>query len=547
MNLFDPEVEIRNAFQKEGIALGCLSRKEYPEETIFIIEVSATDLDAAADLANRLDAKLQGEGFKGFVTIRKTQGSANVSASNRMENGVKDSRVSELMELIAARSRTSEVQPSLIYIPNASVTIQTITASRHQLIFGRRGVGKTALMVEAKRVVSERGDVAAWLNLQTLRLDSVEHAFAFACQQICLAMISKINQSKKSLHLQSMLSALFEDSQRISRASVIEGTEFARLIPRVQQVIRRFTDSLGCVFYLFVDELHYFPRQFQPKFLDALHSVVRDSNAWLKIAGIKHLSRWFQPNPPTGLQTGHDASHIDLDLTLENPVAAKSFLEDILKTYAKNVGIQTLHSLFIPEALDRLVLAAGAVPRDYLVLCAGAIKQAQRRERAKLVGVQDVNKAAGEAAKVKISELEDDASSGGQASPLIASLNVIRGFCLNEKLCTYFRVDFHDKENHPDQYSAVQDLMDLRLIHLMESSLSDEHEAGRRAEVYMIDLTQFSGQRLKRKLKALDFENGHLVLKLTGSAVPAKQAKTPKQRYGILRRGPLFPLSSLVS
>ena len=96
------------------------------------------------------------------------------------------------------------------------------------------------------------------------------------------------------------------------------------------------------------------------------------------------------------------------------------------------------------------------------------------------------------------------------------------------------------------QYGIIQDLMDLRLTHLVERSLSDEHEAGRRSEVYMLDLSQYSGQRLKRKLKVLDFSSGNLVLKETGTTKHVRAGATSKQRLGILRRGPLFDLHLIV-
>ena len=63
------------------------------------------------------------------------------------------------------------------------------------------------------------------------------------------------------------------------------------------------------------------------------------------------------------------------------------------------------------KALDRLVLASGAVPRDYLTLSANAINQARTREKARVVGVQDVGRSASQIAEVKISELEEDGAS----------------------------------------------------------------------------------------------------------------------------------------
>jgi hypothetical protein len=247
-----------------------------------------------------------------------------------------------------------------------------------------------------------------------------------------------------------------------------------------------------------------------------------------------------------GLQTGHDAGHIDLDVTLENPSKAKAFLETVLRSYARHVGIGSLGKVFSSEALDRLVLASGAVPRDYLVLSAGAISQAQRRAKSRTVGVQDVNKAAGEAASVKITELEDDVASAGVVSQqIVAGLQRVREFCLNDRKCTYFRVDFQEKESHTAEYAVLQNLMDLRLVHLVNSGVSDEREAGRKSEVFMLDLSQFSGERLKKNLRVLDFVSSFLVVK-EATKLP-KIGSTPKQLLGLLRRGPLLPLATLTS
>ena len=149
-------------------------------------------------------------------------------------------------------------------------------------------------------------------------------------------------------------------------------------------------------------------------------------------------------------------------------------------------------SLFTGTALDRLVLASGAVPRDYLVLCSASIRKAQARQKARLVGVQDVNQAAGDAAQVKIQELEDDlASNLGTAERTIKALQVLRRFCLEETGITYFRIDFKDKESYPAEYNLLADLLDVRLLHLLDASVSHPHSAGERSEAYMLDLSQF--------------------------------------------------------
>lgn len=530
---------VKARFGEAGLRPLSIEKRAYPDETIFVVLVSSEDYAAAGSTGNAIDRELAAMNFKGFVTVRKAESAS--TATHALVGGVADSKVSELINLIAARSRTSEVQPSLEYIPDTARNIEAVLAPRHQLIFGRRGAGKTALMVEAKRRVIEEGNAFTWVNLQTFRQESSARAYMYICQRICDTIQSYYASRLTTTQVLATVSKLRGDLDSL----LATGTqEVANLVPRVQQTIRRFLDASSIRFYFFIDELHYLARAEQPRFLDLIHGSVRDCDAWVKVAGIRHLSRWFQPHPPVGMQTGHDADAIDLDLTLENPRKAKNFLEAILASYAKKTGITRLSDLFSNPALDRLVLASGAVPRDFLVLSSGAIRQAQQREKGKVVGVQDVNKAAGDAAKVKLAELEDDAASMSGTSSILDVLNRVRDFCLDMKKCTFFRIDFHDKENRPAEYGVMQDLMDLRLIHLIDSSLSDEKHAGRRSEVYMLDLSQFSGQRLKKRLNVLDFKDGHIVLKQTGTKSPVKKAETPKQRLGVLRRGPLLNLGT---
>jgi hypothetical protein len=80
---------------------------------------------------------------------------------------------------------------------------------------------------------------------------------------------------------------------------------------------------------------------------------------WIKAAGIKHQSRWFTDNPPTGLQTGHDAAIINLDVTLEQPAKAKEFLTNILRSYTDEAKIGNIYGVISRSAMDRLVLASG--------------------------------------------------------------------------------------------------------------------------------------------------------------------------------------------
>jgi hypothetical protein len=247
-----------------------------------------------------------------------------------------------------------------------------------------------------------------------------------------------------------------------------------------------------------------------------------------------------------GLETGHDADHIELDLTLQDPARAKRFLEEVLRRYAQQTGIFALSKVLSSDSLDRLVLASGAVPRDYLTLVSRAVQRCRARPNSKVVGVQDVNAAAGDAAKVKIDELEDDlATSTNVRNSTLEGLRVVRSFCLDDKSFTYFRIDFRDKERHPDEYGVLSSLLDVRLLHLLEPSLSDPHHAGERSEVYMLDLSQFSGQRLKHYLRVLDLWQGHFVSRETRRTRRRSIGDTPRKLNTILRAAPLLELQGM--
>ena len=539
----DTETIIQNRFSAAGIEIQSIERKDYPEESIFVVCTTEGDFDRAAIVGNSLDPELAQKGFNGFVVVRKVEREVK-SVVPRIKDGVQNPKATELVQLLIARSRTSEAQPSLDYVPDTAQNILTAITPRHHLIFGRRGTGKTALMLEAKRRVESKGYLTSWINIHTHSRESAERIFVWICLDVCEQMQIFYSQKENIPRSLTLISKLRDDTDSLLAKQEISADEVGRLVPYMQRIIRRFADTSATQFYIFLDDLHYLPSAEQPKLLDLVHSAVRDSDAWLKVTGIRHLTRWFRAKPPLGLQTGHDADHIDLDVTLEKPSQAKTFLEEVFLSYAQHVEISSLSSILSSKALDRLVLASGAVPRDYLTLSANAINQARTREKARVVGVQDVGRSASQIAEVKISELEEDGASTEGMSNRIKGLDQILRFC-KEKNCTFFRIDFRDRDDHSEEYRIIRELMDGRLIHLVRASLSDIREQGRKYEVYMLDLSQFSSERFKLRIKTLDFEKGYIIFRETGTKKKPTIGDTSVRLLGILRRGPLFKLEQL--
>lgn len=535
---------VEKEFSKAGIDTSSITIRSFPGETIIVVEVYDS-YQESLEVAQKIDAQIE----SGFVTVRKVERkSSTKNGKSQSVKNVNDQRVSGLLELLNSRSRTSETQPSLRFIKDVDARLNLALSPRHQLIFGRRGVGKTSLLLEARRLLELEGSLVLWVNMHPLRSLDAGRAFLTIVLRLCDSAIGILRNRSSTNPAPQLLTAIRSRIEEKLYSSDVTYEDASALVPLVQQALSRFSIESQLNTYIFLDDVHYMLAQQVPYLLDLLHGITRDNPIWLKVAGIQHQTRWFIPNPPTGLQTGHDATIINLDVTLEHPERASAFLLDILRGYVEECQATPLSNVISSAAIERLVLASGGVPRDFLTLCAASIQTARQRTNASAVGVQDVNNAAGVAGQTKLQELEDDAAAvAGRSAVLIGALNVLRTYLLSEKQITFFRVDFRDKETHGSEYRVLQALADLRMLHLINASLSDAQQAGQRSEVYLLDLSQYSGSRLKQRLRVLDFEHGHMVLKRTRSSEPKRPGNTVLRLVALLRQGPTFPLEQLAA
>ena len=535
-----PEDLVRRRFKEASIPIDRLEIRRFPGEIIVVVFASEPHLRDAVNLANELDPLIE----QGFVTVKKSERQkAETHAGS--PTSIDDPRISALIELLSSRSRTSEVTPSLKYVRDLAGNLNSVRAPRHHLIFGRRGVGKTALLVEAKRLLEGEENLVFWSNLQTLRNFDAVGAFLEIANRLC-DLPSLTYQAHRSGALSLRKAEATQGRIGAPRGGRATPADVQPIVADVHEILRVLSAEHGGHVYLFLDDMHYMKRSELPLLLDMLHALTRDNRVWIKAAGILHQCKWFSDNPPTGLQSGHDAQIINLDVTLEEPEKAKDFLWEIFRTYAEQAMVKNISRFLGHKAVDRLVLASGGVPRDFLTLSSAAMQITRRRAKARVTGVQAVNEAAGQAADVKLRELEEDAAASiGAAELQIRSLNAVRKSIVEECNYTFFRIDLREKELWSRAYDVVQAIMDLRLLHLINSGVSDPHQAGRRYEVYMLDLSQYTGTRFKQRLIVLDFDGGTLVQRKTRSKEKPFRADTARKRVQMLRNSPIFGLEQL--
>jgi hypothetical protein len=295
-----------------------------------------------------------------------------------------------------------------------------------------------------------------------------------------------------------------QDQHEIQREYQHSKIEFLHQhILEYQGLFRRLQEICGGDSYLFLDDLYHIRTTDQPYVIDYFHRIAKGSGLWLKVGTIRHRSKWYiHGDPPIGVKLGDDADGIDLDLTLEKYSLTKEFLIKVLRSFAQDCKIE-ISDILIEGAIDRLVLASGGVARDFLAIFRKAVTVAGERgddSRGPKIGSEDVNRAAGEHEESKREELKRDViEDQGEIEKQFAK---IVNFCIEEAQANLFLVD---KAASGKEVDLIQQLVDLRLVHLASSRITVSKQPGKIYEAYMLDVSQYAGSRARRNFEIVPF------------------------------------------
>ncbi|MBY6414296.1 ATP-binding protein [Rhodococcus sp. BP-252] len=531
---------VNEILQSVGLSAQEVSEREFPGEHWVIVTIDAAALVTAQSLAGQIESELSDALTATDTSVtaffrpgrQEPENPTNASNTGRLSSA----NVDQLIQLLEARSRTSEAIPSLAYREDPRASLTAVAASRHHLVYGRRGVGKTALLLEVKRLSEQRGAATVWMNSHTLRNQTPEETFSTVISAVLKSLLHRIGASKSPTKKQ-----ILDLSNRLNATSQ-DSPVAADLIPEINSTLRSILRAEVLQLFVYLDDFYLIPQSWQPQILDYLASSLRDCDGWLKVASIERLTRPFDVSERIGIEVPHDASTIDLDVTLENPAQTQEFLESVMNTYIDKAGLGSVGSIAKTEALGRLVLASGGVPRDYLNLFSNSIVVArERRAQAAEIGREDVSGAAGRYSQSKKRDLEQDVNSNESQIIITALETLISG--VKGEGSTFFRVDFREKSTQG--YELLARLVDMRFAHLVQSALSDQKQAGVKYEAYILALSEYSDVRLQRGLNTLDIERGEWVLRLTGKAGSSKKQSTQQLRY-TLRKSPLLSVKELI-
>jgi hypothetical protein len=204
-----------------------------------------------------------------------------------------------------------------------------------------------------------------------------------------------------------------------------------------------------------------------------------------------------------GVQVSVDVDSFSLDQTLEDLGRTTNYLEDMLRKLGAEVGLEDAPSIMSDEARKNLVLLSGGVPRDYLNIFVDGLGRARSLKARRWVAPTDLRQAAVSLAQEsKFDDLRD--ATGGGAPELETLFVDLVKFCLTEKKKTAFLVSKDEIKERPEVHELIQQLMDFKLIHLVEPSTSAASGRPGRYEAYTLDFALFMEPR-RRNIEVVEF------------------------------------------
>lgn len=460
-------------------------------------------------------------------------------------------RVAKLRALISESFRV-RLNHDPVYV-DVGANLARVRSKQHQIIFGRRGSGKSCLLIHFLNQAKKTGDVRPIyilvdefkrlaypdvlirLLIEILQATPVKWRRVKRLFRRRIPADSRLNELRALLDLAEEAEVVTRDSreksesvkggvsapafaqseaQSGSRSATDNTLTFrARKLDTLERHLKDYKSVLvdssskhennhTCVV---IDDFYLLAPENQPDVLDYLHRLLRDTELYMKIATVRHRTTLVRSHPQTvGLEISQDVEAIDLDRTLEDLDSTQAFLTEMLDSLGEKVGYEEVSSdLFNPEALQALTLASGGVPRDFLTIITHAIDVGLATGVTRWLTPTLIYKGASRLAwQTKLGGMREDVS--GDSAGLERLLTDLLTFCLREQRKTAFLIAQDEAQKMPEEFERIQQLMDFKLIHVVEPDTSAASGRGGRYAAYTLDFSFFMEPRL-RNIEIVEF------------------------------------------
>lgn len=402
------------------------------------------------------------------------------------------------------------------FIPFLGGEERRIYSETNHVVFGRRGAGKSSLVLYACHQAQKARLPFCWIAMQQYRRRRDLQVVPQVLAELVEALRDEVAAESSRVSALSELVSRLED-----RGNDLTKADIAKKLPVFAREFLPFVKQRGR-YFLFIDDLHLLHPDLQPFILSCLYAIARGNNIHLKITAIENLTRLQNESEQEGLQTPGDAQIIKLDYNLVDPGRAHKHIIEIVESYVKYVHIPSAQALCGKGVLERLTWVSAGVPRDALYIFNNAITKAIAGKR-KRIGLVDVNMAAAESLTEKERYVSDDV--GDEAARVTTAVADIKAFCLKDIRSNAFLVHW-DAGNR--LYQVIKKASDLRFIHVLHPGITPE-KAGEKYEAFMLDYAFYTGFRKAPSVREL---------KPSPEATSAKELRRLK-RYPYAQRLPI--------
>jgi len=182
-----------------------------------------------------------------------------------------------------------------------------------------------------------------------------------------------------------------------------------------------------------------------------------------------------------------------MDYTLDKFEELQGFMKQLLQTANEESGADLdVIDLFSKDGFLQICLASGGVPRDFLALFTRLAEDLRIDKRARIGKVQ-VNEKAIENVSSKLEMCKKDSTE--ESYILDSYLNLLRRKIYSENRTNAFLIAKQDFEECIQARQAIKELVDLRLVHLINNNTSSAPSDGRRYEAYILDIGLYENSR----------------------------------------------------
>ena len=168
------------------------------------------------------------------------------------------------------------------FIPSVGGEEKRIASKTNNIVYGRRGAGKSSLILYGCNKIIELNQPFVWIALQQYH----NRTDLQVIPQILYEIVSQLSDEIQNEDRNRLLS-IVNDLEDVGMNITFNDIKIK--LPLFSRYLTPIVHSKGAIF-IFLDDLHLVGRNIQPLLLSSLYSFCRGNDIFLKISAIENLT-----------------------------------------------------------------------------------------------------------------------------------------------------------------------------------------------------------------------------------------------------------------